>query len=170
MSQGMIPTPMVLRRDSNHGPSRGLIKMSAFWLLVLINSSHIIFSSTKSRMKWYQISIYLDFECWTRFLDRLMALCCHKWRTYCLKRFHNHEVVSLSTIVEHNNSLLQYILLQPLIETLNFVSCSSKTPNYFQGRNNLLRCFFYHQHTRPNQHPSIQLGSHSNLLSIVGAF
>ena len=32
--QGIVPTPMVLRSDSNRGPSRGLMKMSAFWLSV----------------------------------------------------------------------------------------------------------------------------------------
>ena len=72
--QGMIPTPMVLRKDSNLGPSSGLVNMFAFWLSVLINSRHIIFSSTKSLMKWYRISICFDFECWTGFFDKFMAL------------------------------------------------------------------------------------------------
>jgi len=30
MSQGMIPTLMVLQRDSNQEPSSGLVKISAF--------------------------------------------------------------------------------------------------------------------------------------------
>jgi len=74
MSQGMIPTLMVLRRDSNQEPSSGLVKILAFWLSVLLNSNHTTFSSTKSRMKWYWISICFGFECWTEFLDRLMAI------------------------------------------------------------------------------------------------
>ena len=65
---------MVLQRDSNWGPSKGLAKMLAFWFLVLMNSSHATFSSTISRMKSYRISICFDFECWTRFLDKSMAL------------------------------------------------------------------------------------------------
>ena len=28
--QGIVPTPMVLRRDSNRGPSRGLVKIFVF--------------------------------------------------------------------------------------------------------------------------------------------
>ncbi|KAL4636857.1 hypothetical protein ACB092_03G038100 [Castanea dentata] len=36
--QGIVPTPMVLWSNSNRGPSRGLVKMSAFWLSVCMNS------------------------------------------------------------------------------------------------------------------------------------
>ena len=70
----MIPTPMVLRRDSNHGPSNGLVKMSAFLFSVLMNSRRSTFSSTKSWMKWYQISICFDFKCCIGFFNRLMVL------------------------------------------------------------------------------------------------
>ena len=72
--QGMIPTPMVLRKNLNLGPLRGLVNMSAFWLSMLMNFKHTIFSSTKSQMKWYRISICFDFKCWTGFFDRFMAL------------------------------------------------------------------------------------------------
>ena len=72
--QGIVPTPMVLRSDSNHGPSRGLVKMSAFWLSIWMNSRQTTLSSTKSQMKWYCISMCLDLECWTGFLERYMAL------------------------------------------------------------------------------------------------
>ena len=41
--QGMISTPMVLRKALNLGPLRGLVNMSTFWLSVLINYKHTIF-------------------------------------------------------------------------------------------------------------------------------
>ena len=72
--QGMIPTPIVLHKVSNFGPSRGLVNMFAFWLSVVMNSKYTVFSSTKSQMKWYRISMCFDFECWTGFFDKFMAL------------------------------------------------------------------------------------------------
>ena len=163
--QGMILTPMVLCKDSNFGPLRGLVNMSAFWLSVLINSKHTIFSSTKSRMKCYRISTCFDFECWTGFFDRFMALMLSQNTHIVSWVFHNLVRASSSIIVVHNNSPLQCIQLQPLIERLNFDFCSSITPNYFQDRNNHLKCSSYHQCTRPSQHPNIQLSTHLSFLN-----
>ena len=72
--QGMIPTPMVLCKVSNFRPSRGLVNMSAFWLSVVMNSKYTVFSSTRSQMKSYRISICFNFKCWTGFFDKFMAL------------------------------------------------------------------------------------------------
>ena len=44
-----------------------------FLFSVLMNSRCTTFSSTKSRMKWYRISICFDFECCTGFFNRLMV-------------------------------------------------------------------------------------------------
>ena len=95
-----------------------------------------------------------------------MALVLSKKKcTWCLEKSHCHEEAFSSIKVEHNNYSLQYTLLQQLITTLNFASCSSMTPDFFQGRNIFLMCFFYHQHTRPNQRLSIRLCSYLSLLS-----
>ena len=79
--QGMIPTPMVLRKASNLGPLRGLVNMSTFWLSVLINYKHTIFPPPSlewsgTRSQYVSISsIKPDF------LTSLWHSCYHKTHT-----------------------------------------------------------------------------------------
>ena len=67
-------TPMFWRRNSNYLLSKGLMNKSAFWSSVWMNLRVRVPLSTSSRMKWCPISMCLDRECWTRFLEILMAL------------------------------------------------------------------------------------------------
>ena len=79
--QGMISTPMVLHKVSNFGPSRGLVNMFAFWLSVVMNSKYTVFSSTRSWMKWYRISICSISSVGQDFLTNLWHLYYHRTHT-----------------------------------------------------------------------------------------
>ena len=59
---------------SNHYVFSFLVNKSVFWSLVWMNSRVRVPSSTSSRMKWYRIIMCLVWECWTGFLEMLMAL------------------------------------------------------------------------------------------------
>ena len=79
--QGMISTPMVLHKVSNFRPSRGLVNMFAFWLSVVMNSKYTVFSSTRSWMKWYRISICSISSVGQVFLTNLWHLYYHRTHT-----------------------------------------------------------------------------------------
>jgi len=54
--------------------TKGFVKISANWSLVLMNTSSTSFLFTWSRIKWCFISMCLDLECWMRFFDKFMTL------------------------------------------------------------------------------------------------
>ena len=66
--------PMDILRVLNLSLSKGLVNKSASWFLVGICSRVTIECSTRSLMKWYLISMCFVCECWTGFLEMLMAL------------------------------------------------------------------------------------------------
>lgn len=70
----MEQTPMYFLRSSNLDTSKGIIKISANYLLVGMYSSTIVLSTTSSLMKWCRISMCLVQECWTGFFEILVAL------------------------------------------------------------------------------------------------
>ena len=66
--------PIDLLRVLNRVASKGLVNKSASWSLVPTCSSTMHLFSTSSLMKWWRMSICLVLECWTGFLEILIAL------------------------------------------------------------------------------------------------
>ena len=66
-------TPIDWSRNSKRRPTRSLVKRSALWSLVGMNSEVNIPSSISLWMKRWQISMCFVWECWTGFLEILIA-------------------------------------------------------------------------------------------------
>ena len=67
-------TPMFWCKNSNWRSFKGFMKRLAFWSSVLMNLRVRMPYLTNSQMKWCQISTCLVRECWTGFLEILVAL------------------------------------------------------------------------------------------------
>ena len=77
-------TPRFWRRNSKFLQSKGFMKRSAFWSSVWMNSRVRMSSSTNSWIKWCQIAMCLVRECWTEFLEMLMALVLSQYIVRCI--------------------------------------------------------------------------------------
>ena len=74
---------MFCHKNSNQQPSKGFCEEINI-LIISANELKIeVLSSTNPRMKLCQISIRLVWECWTRFLEMLMALVLAQYMVRC---------------------------------------------------------------------------------------
>ena len=69
----MLDTPIRLLSSWNFILQRALVKMSASWFSVRINTISMFLSSIHCRMKWYLLSICLVRLWWTGFLLNVIA-------------------------------------------------------------------------------------------------
>ena len=66
-------TPKAFLKDSNRLESKAFVKISAS-VFISMYSKGTVLLSTKSLMKWWWMLICLVLECWTGFLEILIAL------------------------------------------------------------------------------------------------